>query len=239
MALTCLSWIYRYCYRLVLFALVPMIAFNGPALADPSPWAQAHGYYKRLNGYDSDDDGGYAHGDSDSDSDGDHKRKHRNKHRHDGYHDDVHDLLPWLAGGAVGGYLAGNKCNREALGAVLGGVVGGVAGSRVGKGDGREVATIAGALVGALVGQSIGRHMDRTDQYCTGQVLEYATDRQTVGWHNPDAGTRYSVTPMNYYKSRDGRYCREYTSEATIGDQKQQIYGTACRQADGSWQIVS
>ena len=149
------------------------------------------------------------------------------------------ELLPWLVGAAATAYIAGNRCKREALGAVLGGVVGGVAGSELGKREHREAATIAGALIGVLVGQSIGRSLDRADQYCTGQTLEYADDREAVEWRDPDSDTRYRVTPTATYEARDGRYCREYTSQATIGGQQQQTYGTACRQPDGAWEVVN
>ena len=34
-------------------------------------------------------------------------------------------------------------------------------------------------------------------------------------------------------------YCREYTRAIVIDGQKQEGYGTACLQPDGSWEIVS
>ena len=34
-------------------------------------------------------------------------------------------------------------------------------------------------------------------------------------------------------------YCREYTKSVTIGGNEEEVYGTACRQADGTWEIVS
>ncbi|MDX2074243.1 MAG: hypothetical protein SFX19_07775 [Alphaproteobacteria bacterium] len=37
----------------------------------------------------------------------------------------------------------------------------------------------------------------------------------------------------------DGRYCREYQAVSRIGGAKQQTYGTACLQPDGSWEIIS
>lgn len=37
----------------------------------------------------------------------------------------------------------------------------------------------------------------------------------------------------------DASYCREYTKDVVIGGVKQQSYGTACLQPDGSWQIVN
>jgi surface antigen len=137
----------------------------------------------------------------------------------------------------VSPYVVDGRCNREALGAVLGGVVGGVAGSNVGRGDGRTAATIVGTIVGAIIGGSIGRSMDRTDVACVGQALEYAEQGAPVTWTNPDTGARYRVTPGPSYPDAGG-YCREFFREAVIGGRLDKIYGTACRQPDGSWRIV-
>ncbi|MDF1793160.1 MAG: hypothetical protein P1U88_14685 [Thalassobaculaceae bacterium] len=41
------------------------------------------------------------------------------------------------------------------------------------------------------------------------------------------------------FQDRYGRYCREYQSTAVIGGQRQQIYGTACRNPDGSWAPIN
>ncbi len=130
-------------------------------------------------------------------------------------------------------------CNREVIGAIIGGAAGGYAGSRVGSGKGNLAATAAGALLGLLVGGSIGRSMDQVDQNCIGQTLEQAEDRRTVQWRNPDSGTNYRITPTKTYSVSDGRYCREYTTEATVGGKTQRTYGTACRQPDGSWKLGS
>jgi surface antigen len=81
--------------------------------------------------------------------------------------------------------------------------------------------------------------MDQVDQYCTGQTLEYAQDQQTIQWQNPDTHASYNVTPINTYQAGDGRYCREYVTQSRIGGRLQETYGTACRQPDGSWQIVN
>jgi len=133
--------------------------------------------------------------------------------------------------------ITAGTCNREAVGAVLGGVVGGALGSQVGKGDGRKLATVAGAVIGVLVGRDIGRRMDEGDQACTGQVLERVADQDTVAWRNPDTGTEYRVTPTRTYEAGE-RFCREYRTEATVGGQRQTVYGTACRNPDGSWEMA-
>lgn len=160
----------------------------------------------------------------------------RDKH-HDRYEDRHYQpLLPWHARGYENPFILNGRCDRDRIGALLGGVVGGIAGNRIGKGDGRTAATIAGTVIGILVGRSIGRSMNEGDQLCTGQVLEHAPDRAPVRWRNPDNGADYQVTPMKTYREQDGRYCREYTTQAMIGGRAEQVYGRACRQPDGSWE---
>lgn len=131
------------------------------------------------------------------------------------------------------------RCNREQVGMLLGGTAGAVAGSTIGKGDGRTAAVIGGAIVGLLAGGAIGRSLDNADGYCIAQALAYVDDGETVIWRNPDAHTRYNVTPTRSFANEAGRYCREYTALATIGDRHEQVHGTACLQPDGSWQLVS
>lgn len=160
-----------------------------------------------------------------------HPKKGRGGERADPY-------LPWHGGPAQAPYLDEGSCNRKAVGAVVGGVVGGVVGSQVGKGDGRTLATVAGTVIGVLVGSSIGRSMDQADRYCAGQALEYTPDQQPVVWQNPDDRQQYSVRPVKTYQRGDGRYCREYITEAQVAGSREQTYGTACRQPDGSWEIM-
>jgi surface antigen len=130
-------------------------------------------------------------------------------------------------------------CNRELIGGVLGGAVGGVLGSNVGKGTGQTVAIVGGTILGVLVGGSIGRTMDQVDQNCVGQIMEHSPTGRAVEWQNPDTGVSYEVVPTQTRQDTQGRYCREYQTTATVGGRTQQVYGTACRQPDGSWQIIS
>lgn len=130
------------------------------------------------------------------------------------------------------------QCNRDLLGGALGAAAGAALGSQVGKGDGRTVAIIGGAILGALVGGNLGRAMDQVDQNCVGQALERAEDGQTIVWNNPRTGTGYRLTPTKTYKDTRNRYCREYITKGTIGGKEQQLYGKACRQPDGSWELV-
>jgi surface antigen len=158
-----------------------------------------------------------------------HKQKHRYKNR--AYYDDDRYLAPFD--------LDRGLCNRQVLGGLLGAATGALIGSKVAKGDDRQAAIIGGTIIGMIVGGSIGRSMDRVDQNCVGQTLEHARDGEAIMWNNQQADTRYQVTPTKTYRETDGRYCREYQTTSVIGGRAQQTYGTACRQPDGSWQLVN
>ena len=126
---------------------------------------------------------------------------------------------------------------NQQSGAVVGGVLGGVLGHQVGQGHGQTAATIIGVLVGASIGSNIGKRMDDVDRMKMATALETSKTGTTSSWKNPDTTYEYQMTPTRTYESQ-GEPCREYTLDAEIGGKKQQVYGTACRQADGNWKIV-
>ena len=102
---------------------------------------------------------------------------------------------------------------------------------------------LVGAGLGGLLGSEVGKSMDRADRayldQSTNRALEtgYANSRNE--WRNPDSGNYGYTVPQKAYQSPDGRYCREYTQTVFIGGRKQDANGTACRNPDGSWQVVS
>lgn len=126
---------------------------------------------------------------------------------------------------------------QEQAGMVIGGILGGVLGSEVGGGRGRTAAIIAGTLAGAAIGGAIGQSMDEVDRMKTAGTLETVRTGVTSTWQNPDTGYQYAVTPTRTYETSSGP-CREYTIDARIGGSTEQVYGTACRQPDGSWKVV-
>ncbi|QOC24102.1 hypothetical protein IC757_08385 [Wenzhouxiangella sp. AB-CW3] len=126
---------------------------------------------------------------------------------------------------------------REETGMVIGGILGGVLGSQVGSGRGRGVATLAGMMAGGAIGGAIGRTMDDVDRMKMATTLETTRTGVASEWENPDTGYYYRMEPTRTYESPEGP-CREYTLDAQIGGQTEQVYGTACRQADGSWKIL-
>ena len=134
------------------------------------------------------------------------------------------------------------ELNKENLGAASGAVLGGVLGSKVGDGSGQLWATGVGVLVGGLIGSEIGRSLDRADL----NYLNNANTRahsaplgETISWNNPQSGNYGTVTPKRDGQSSDGSYCREYQQTIYVGGRQETAVGTACKQADGTWRIVS
>ena len=122
-------------------------------------------------------------------------------------------------------------------GEVLGGVIGGVLGAQIGEGRGRTTAIIVATLAGAMIGRHIGETMDEVDRQNTAIVLNDARTGEATSWVNPDTGSRYTVTPTRTFERSDGP-CREFRLDARVGDtENQEVYGTACLQADGSWLV--
>lgn len=130
---------------------------------------------------------------------------------------------------------------NEGVGTVAGGVVGGLLGSQFGSGAGQVAAAAGGAMLGAILGGKIGRTMDRQDQMEMQRALETAPTGTVMRWTNPDNGNHYVVRPTRTYYSvqQPQQPCREYVTNAKIGGKSQQIYGKACRQADGAWRVVN
>ncbi len=202
-----------------------------PVLADPPPWAPAHGWRAKEGGHGREY---YKPGKSEK---GKYKKrkfkrgKYKKGKRRSGYDQPGLVYVPPID-------FTRGRCQQEVLGALLGGAAGAAVGSQIGKGDGKTAAIIGGTIVGLIVGGSIGRSMDAIDQNCVGQALEHAGDGETIYWNPRQDDARYKVTPVRTYQVADGRYCREYTTTATVGGRVQEAYGKACRQPDGSWQIV-
>ncbi len=127
---------------------------------------------------------------------------------------------------------------------LIGGLGAATAGGLIGAAlHGGPAGIIGGALLGGLVGAAVGDRMDAADKKQQSQAAQKAFETtpsgQSVAWRNPDSGNNGTVTPIRTYQSPAGQYCREYQQTITVGGEKQQAYGTTCRQPDGSWKIVS
>lgn len=149
-------------------------------------------------------------------------------------------LVGFLTAGCAGmgaGMGAKPKTSVGALGgAALGGLIAAAAG-------GKGTAIAAGVIGGGLLGGLAGNLLDSRDQRLAGEAaqraMEAAPAGTSVAWQNPDSGHAGTVTPVKTYQTDSGTFCREYQTNVTIGGEKEETFGTACRQPDGTWKIVS
>jgi surface antigen len=85
--------------------------------------------------------------------------------------------------------------------------------------------------------------LDESEQKAMADTFQYALENNPTDldstWVNPDAAHSGKVKPVKTFYNSQGEPCREFTQTIIIGNQEEQGYGTACRQPDGSWQIVS
>jgi surface antigen len=135
----------------------------------------------------------------------------------------------------------GSWGNKQTAGTLLGAGGGALLGNQFGKGTGNVVMTALGAVAGAWLGNEIGGSLDNADRAALGnaQAQAYAAPvGQTITWNNPQSGNSGTFTPVRDGTAANGAYCREFQQTATVAGQRQQVYGTACRQPDGTWQQV-
>jgi surface antigen len=131
-----------------------------------------------------------------------------------------------------------NPDSQQQTGMIVGGLLGGLVGSQMGHGSGRTTATILGSVIGASIGGNVGRSMDDNDRLKTAHALETVRTTVPSRWINPDTRNEYTVVPTRSYDSPSGP-CREYTVDAVVAGRADKIYGTACRQPDGSWRTLN
>ena len=129
---------------------------------------------------------------------------------------------------------------KTAIGGLGGAATGGlIAAAAGGGGAGIAAGVIGGALLGGLIGNFLDQRDKEMQAKAASQALESAPSGKTVAWQNPDNGHAGTVTPTRTYQTAQGSYCREYSQTVTIDGKKENSYGTACRQPDGSWKIVN
>lgn len=142
------------------------------------------------------------------------------------------------------GACSGDYGGKETIGTLAGAALGAWAGSAIDDdGSGGVIAVAAGTAIGGLIGNSIGKTMDKVDRQESArtqyQTLEYAKSGEPGSWYNPDTGNSGTIVAKPAYQDDSGKYCREYTQKVVVGGKTEEAYGTACRQADGTWKIIS
>jgi surface antigen len=152
-------------------------------------------------------------------------------------HTAVAALLLVLVGCAGPG---GGPGGGTAIGGLGGAAAGGLLGAALGGG---ATGIAAGTIIGGLLGAGIGSVLDTNSQRAMNQTVQRSLESTPSGtassWRNPDNGNNGSVTPVRTFQNSQGSYCREFQQTVTIGGREERSFGTACRQPDGSWRIVS
>jgi len=129
--------------------------------------------------------------------------------------------------------------NKTTIGGLGGGAMGGLLAAAAGGGGTAIAASvIGGALLGGLAGNLLDERDKRMANDAAQRAFETAPAGKAVAWTNPDSGHAGTVTPVRTFESNGG-YCREFQQTVTIGGNPESSFGTACRQPDGSWRIVS
>lgn len=141
------------------------------------------------------------------------------------------------------GVTRGGGINKSDIGTLAGAGLGAWGGSNIGKGSGNIAAIAAGTLLGAWAGSEVGASLDRADMAYYNNTSQRALESNKTGvtstWTNPDSGNSGTITPTRTINQGDGSVCREYTQTINVGGKSERAYGQACRQPDGSWQIVN
>ena len=145
-------------------------------------------------------------------------------------------LATTLLTGCAGTY------NKATTGAALGAITGTALAYGLGKDSSKKnLWLIAGAAAGGLAGNAIGKQLDERDRLLLGetlqQTMEHGPTNSVGSWNNPDSGNSGTVTPTQTMIGANNQPCREFVTQVMVGGETHQAYGTACRQADGSWKI--
>jgi surface antigen len=140
--------------------------------------------------------------------------------------------------GACAQNSPGGVGTKTVVGAGAGAAAGGLIASQVGGG---AAGIAAGVLLGGLLGGAIGNALDQRDREYALQAQQQAYGApigQTISWNNPQSGNSGTYTPVRDGYNQNGRYCREFQQTIVVGGKVEEGYGIACRQPDGSWEIV-
>ncbi len=131
---------------------------------------------------------------------------------------------------------------KQAGGTLIGAGLGALLGSQVGSGKGKLAAVAVGALAGAWAGSEVGKSLDRADRMYAERTaqdsLEYNQAGQQKSWRNPDSGNSGTFTPTRTYKTAGGQNCRQFETTIYVDGKQETGTGNACRQPDGTWQII-
>lgn len=142
----------------------------------------------------------------------------------------------------VAGALILAACSGKAdltTGAIPGANPGVVVGSPIGSGAGEPtIGVVEGGLMGADVGRSLDDSSRQIALKAEYEALEYGRPGQPTVWQSKKGDDHGQISVGSSYQV-NRLDCREYTHNVWIGGRPRVVKGTACREPDGVWRIVS
>jgi len=136
------------------------------------------------------------------------------------------------------------QCRRspDPAGIIVGGLIGGLLGNSAGRGGNRTGATIAGVIVGGAMGAALTRNMDCDDRSYAYRSYYDGFNSGRPGnyqWRNPHNDNRGDFRISGYYNDQYGFHCARFDQVTYVQNRAYRAKGTACRQPNGSWAVVS
>jgi surface antigen len=123
------------------------------------------------------------------------------------------------AGGAVGGGVIAAVAGANTIWIIASAVLGGV----------------AGGVVSELLGDDEAQQNAETGL----DALENEPPGGKTDWQNPATGNGGTTTVDESFVTADGRPCKRFTQTITADGRTGSVAGTACRSADGIWEILA
>jgi len=102
-------------------------------------------------------------------------------------------------------------------------------GNRLRNGIGMAIILCAGIAGGIMLSSDFNERISGYGAHAEGYLYD-------DGASFPDSAP--AVTTVSSQQAAVAPVCEEYTKLVTVGGQSETIYGTACRQPDGTWDIV-
>jgi len=145
-----------------------------------------------------------------------------------------------------GNPIGGGSMVAPAAGALGGGAMAGLACSPLGKGSGTTAivgaCTLLGGIAGLLMGQQYSQQQRVAQAYQQAPrvpAMRQPAYQQPAYQQPPYESEGELKLGPTFSNQSTGEYCREFQHRAKVSGKLQQVYGTACQQADGTWKVIS
>jgi surface antigen len=133
----------------------------------------------------------------------------------------------------------GGALSKTDVSVIVGAAAGCGIGTLIGRGAGETIAIISGVVIGGSIGYGVGQYLDSNDRYSYHVAQQGALENgNREAWSNSQNGHYGHIVPQKSFTNNQGQSCRKYTETVYVGAEKHKAYGTACKQADGSWKIM-